>query len=160
MNHMQTFEGLLEKLAKSEVEFILVGGLAVDLCGFVRTTEDVDIIVRHSTDNIRRLLRCLASFGEGSARELSAADFVLEEGSIRIVEDFPVDVFTVMSGRKYEDLLSLSSVHTTEKSVRIRHLNAEGLILLKKDSLRPKDRLDVEELTRLKNHPGRDSSDR
>jgi hypothetical protein len=38
-----SFEKLLVHLAKGDVDFILVGGLAVTLQGYVRFTEDVDI---------------------------------------------------------------------------------------------------------------------
>ena len=34
------YERLLENLARAEVNFIVVGGVAVALNGFVRTTED------------------------------------------------------------------------------------------------------------------------
>jgi hypothetical protein len=35
-----TFAGLLENLARHQVKFVLVGGLAVALNGFMRTTRD------------------------------------------------------------------------------------------------------------------------
>ena len=63
------YEKLLESLARAKVKFILVGGVAVALNGFVRTTDDVDILIERSAENIHRLLATLASFGEGHARE-------------------------------------------------------------------------------------------
>ena len=69
------YEKLLENLARAEVNFILVGGVAVALNGFVRTTEDVDILIERSPENVGRLLDALSAFGEGHARELTAADF-------------------------------------------------------------------------------------
>ena len=50
---METFEKLLEGLSKNNVDYILVGGLAVDLCGFSRATMDVDIVVEGSSENIQ-----------------------------------------------------------------------------------------------------------
>ena len=143
-----TFEELLADLSQHGVKYLLVGGLAVALCGFVRTTLDVDILVQVDDDNIRRLLDRLEHFGEGSASVLTPDDFILEEGSIRIVEDFPVDVFTIMSGHTFEDLLPLSSIHQIDQ-VEIVYLNAEGLIKLKSDSLRPQDQLDVQALREI-----------
>ena len=142
---MDSFESVLVALSRSGVEYILVGGLAVALCGFVRATEDVDILVEASPENLSRLLGCLEAFGEGSARELDLDDFPLEEGCVRIVEDFPLDVFTLISGRTYADLLPMTAEHTLG-DVIIRHLNAEGLLLLKAPSLRPKDQLDADAL--------------
>lgn len=142
------FGKLLADLSRADVDFVVVGGLAVAFCGYVRATEDVDILVRATKSNIRRLLRVLESFGEGAASELSPDDFTIEEGAIRIVESFPVDVFTLMKGYLYEDM----KLFFSEREIggqTILYLNAEGLIELKKDSLRPKDQMDVQALREL-----------
>jgi hypothetical protein len=73
-------------LANARVEFVLVGGVAVTLHGYARLTEDVGILIARTPENVARLLGCLASYGEGFARELTPADFSDEEGAIRIVE--------------------------------------------------------------------------
>src|SRR6266850_1752876 len=99
------YEKLLESLARAEVKFIVVGGVAVALNGFVRTTDDVDILIEASADNVGRLLDVLEEFGEGYARELSPADFSDSEGAIRIIEDFPLYVFTIMRAKHYADLV-------------------------------------------------------
>jgi hypothetical protein len=147
---MQTFEELLEGLSKKNIDYILVGGLAVDICGFSRATMDVDIIVEVSKENIEKLLHCLKLFGEGSAGELNPEDFSLEEGCIRIVEAFPLDVFTLMRGHTYQNLLPHSDIFVTERGVNIRYLNVDGLIELKEGSIRSKDQLDVQELRKIK----------
>jgi hypothetical protein len=49
-------EKLLPKLARAEVKFIIVGGVAIALNSFVRTTEDVGILIEISADNVGRLL--------------------------------------------------------------------------------------------------------
>lgn len=150
---MNGFEKLLADLSAAEVDFILVGGVAVAFAGYARATEDVDILVEASSENVRRLLACLENFGEGHARELDADDFTLEEGAVRVVEGFPLDIFTQMSGHTYADLLSFTDERDLQDT-KIRHLNAEGLIRLKKDSLRPKDQLDVQALRDLRRSEG------
>ena len=70
-----TFEKLLGLLADGEVRFILVGGVAVTLHGYVRLTEDVDILIERTPENVVRLLNTLAEYGEGFAKELSPEDF-------------------------------------------------------------------------------------
>ncbi len=145
---MNTFVGLLAALVRSEVKFLLVGGLAVELAGFTRATMDMDILVEDSPSNLQRLLSVLANFGEGSARELEPHDFTPEEGCIRVVEDFPLDIFTRMGGRDYQDLLTFSCHHEFE-NIQLPYVGAEGLLLLKEGSNRPKDQLDVLELQKL-----------
>ena len=143
------YEKLLAKLARADVKFIIVGGVAVALNGFVRTTEDVDILVEASPENITRFLNELGNFGEGHARELSPTDFSDSEGAIRIIEGFPLDVFTIMRGRRYTDLVGATKT-TRIDDVDVRYLNAEALITLKSDSQREQDRIDVSALQSLK----------
>jgi predicted nucleotidyltransferase len=142
------YEKLLAKLARAEVKFIIVGGVAVALNGFVRTTEDVDILIEASADNVGRLLDELGDFGEGYARELSPADFSDSEGAIRIIEDFPLDVFTIMRAKRYADLVGATKT-TRIDDVDVRYLNTEALIALKSNSQRDQDRIDVSALRSL-----------
>lgn len=46
-----SFEKLLGVLAEAGVQFVLVGGLAVTLQGYVRFTEDVDLLIGSSREN-------------------------------------------------------------------------------------------------------------
>lgn len=142
------FEKLLVDLARADVRFLTVGGVACALCGFVRTTEDMDILVARDTSNLEKLLHVLGSFGEGHARELSVGDFTDDEGSIRVVEDFPLDIFVRMRGFTYDTLLPHRAWHEASGS-KIPYLNAQGLILLKQESEREKDRIDVSALRQL-----------
>ena len=48
---------LLRRFQEEGVQYILVGGQAVRLNGFLRTTEDVDILLPSSVDNGRRVIR-------------------------------------------------------------------------------------------------------
>ena len=158
---MLTFESALAALARSDTDFLVVGGLAVARAGFVRVTDDVDLLVEASPDNLRRLIDTLATFGSGAAAELDAADFPLEEGAVRVAENFDIDLFTVMSGHAYADLLPLAVAHDVG-GVAVRFLGAEGLLRLKGDSLRPKDQADAAALRAIlagrdPNHPPRPS---
>ncbi len=142
------FERLLVALARAQVDYAVVGGLAVILNGYPRVTVDVDILVDTAPTNLRRLLDCLAGWGEGWARELTPEDFAPQEGSIRVMEDFDLDIFTQMQGRKLLEfkprLRALDA-----GGVPIPYLAPEDLILLKQDSWREKDRLDVAALKRI-----------
>jgi hypothetical protein len=140
-----TFESLLVKLRRANVDFLVAGGVAVCLNGFVRTTQDLDLLVEASPANLERLLSCLAGFGEGFARELTAADFRLEEGAIRVIEEFTLDLFTLMRRHNYADFAS--SARSLEiEGVSIAYLSPEALIELKGPSSRHKDQLDVSAL--------------
>jgi hypothetical protein len=50
---------LLAALAEAHVEFVVVGGIAVGLQGYVRTTEDLDIVPNPDAANLDRLCELL-----------------------------------------------------------------------------------------------------
>ena len=136
------FEKLLAGLVRNGVDFAVVGGVAVSFNGFVRATDDMDIIAHNSPENIRKLLDCLKNWGEGWARELKVEDFTLEEGFIRVMEDFDLDIFVRMRGKTLDDFRpNLRNLETG--GVRIPYLAPADLIFLKQGSWREKDQLDV-----------------
>ncbi len=50
---------LLERFQREGVKYILVGGHAVRLNGFLRSTEDIDILLPPSIENGRRVIKAL-----------------------------------------------------------------------------------------------------
>jgi len=125
------------RLAEAEVAFVLVGGVAVTLHGYVRFTDDVDLLIERSPENIERLLASLAGYGEGFAAELVAADFDDAEGAIRIVEEIEsaqLDLFTRMSGLTHEDLLHDAETLVLPNGLKIRYASKAALIQLKERS--------------------------
>lgn len=146
-NYFQ-FEKLLAALARGGVDFAVVGGVAVSLNGFVRATDDLDVLVHVLPENVRKLLACLSQWGEGWARELTPEDFVSQEGCVRVMEEFELDIFTRMRGRSLEDFRPrLRNVVIEE--VEIPYLAAVDLIFLKEGSWREKDQIDVAALKRI-----------
>ena len=139
------FYQLLEKLRQNQVAFIVIGGVACALNGFVRTTEDVDILVEVSELNLKRLLTTLQSWGDGYAREFSPADFSLEPGCVRLVEDFPLDIFTLVSGKKYEEYLPRARLSPHG----FRYLGPADLMQTKQNTMREKDHIDLLALRRI-----------
>ncbi len=138
-----SYEELLERFVQENVEFALAGGLAVCLNGFVRTTDDVDVLINNSPENIGRLTKCLADFGEGCGKDLTSADLPDEPGAIRIQEDFSLDLFVRMNGKTLLDFSSLVGLYTMKSGTQIPYLRAEALIQTKTGSSREKDRVDI-----------------
>lgn len=65
--------GLLAALHDGQVRFVLIGGVAVGAHGYVRATEDVDIVPDPSPENVRRLGNALVDM-DATLRWLSAAN--------------------------------------------------------------------------------------
>jgi hypothetical protein len=146
---LNPFEELLVGLVDAQVDFITVGGLACAFSGYVRATEDVDILIKRTPENIRRLIKFLSSYGHGFGSELTEQDFADEEGAIRVNEFFSIDIFVVMAGKHYEELEKFKELYPLANH-EIPYLNAEGLVTLKRQSLRDKDKMDVIQLEMLK----------
>jgi hypothetical protein len=142
------FERLLADLARGGLDFAVVGGLAVILNGYPRLTLDADILVDAAPNNVRELLKYLADWGEGWARELTVEDFVPQEGSIRVSEDFDLDIFTQMRGKSLDDFRS-NLRYVELHGVRVPVLDPASLIQLKSGSWREKDQLDVIAMTEI-----------
>jgi hypothetical protein len=138
-----TYEELLDLLVRKHVRFVLAGGLAVCLNGFVRTTNDLDILIDPSPENVTRLASCLASFGQGFGGSLTPSEVTDEPGAIRIQENFDLDIFVRLNGKSLSNFASMIEFHTLPSGAKIPFLNAEGLIETKQGSGRDKDRADI-----------------
>jgi len=150
-----SFEKLLVLLAERGVRFVVVGGVAVTLQGYVRLTEDVNLLLDDQLGNLSLLLTTLSGFGEGFARELSIEDFDDSEGAIRIVEETEscqIDLFTRMSGRKFGDVI-VDADHFNLRGHSIPFASKVSLIGWKEKSARDKDQIDAMALRQLMQNP-------
>jgi len=148
------FEKLLVALAADRVDFAVVGGLAIIFNGYPRLTLDADILVHNAPANLGKLIACLTNWGEGWARELKPEDFIYDQGAIRVMEEFDLDIFTHMK-EKNLDHFRPRLRHLETSGMRIPYLSPEDLIFLKQDSWRDKDRLDVSAMREIIAREGR-----
>ncbi len=54
---------LLRSLADDQVKYVLVGGLAVQLHGFLRSTFDIDLVLAMNDENLSRFITVAKRFG-------------------------------------------------------------------------------------------------
>lgn len=57
------FAEFLRSLRSNGVEYLLVGGYAVGLYGYPRATADIDVWVRRTPENARRVVAAIRAFG-------------------------------------------------------------------------------------------------
>lgn len=139
--------GLLKSLHEQEVEYILIGGLAVLLHGVPRVTEDVDIFVKRDPRNIEKLKKALHGiFHDKSIDEITSHDLdnypVVRYGT---PENYYIDIMDRIGEAFTYDDLKYEIIESG--GVPIRVATIESLILLKKGTLREIDRADVILLT-------------
>jgi len=150
-----SFEKLLARLVEADIRFIVVGGLAVTLNGYVRLTEDVDFVIDTAEDNLLSLIRCLHEFGEGFGGQLTPEDFSLEPGAIRVIEateDCQMDIFTLIGGFVFGELID-GAEWASIGDTKFPYASKQQLIEIKSSSRREKDKIDISALKQLLEDP-------
>jgi len=59
----EDFRDFIDALNKQEVEYLLVGGYAVILHGYRRSTGDMDIWVNVTAENLKKIIKAYLAFG-------------------------------------------------------------------------------------------------
>ena len=139
---------VLKALEREAVEYVLVGGVAVGLHGFERATNDIDLFVRPSADNIDRLCRALKSvFDDESIDEITSEDLAGEYPTIRYgppEADYFIDILGRLGTAIVFDDLEWSTVDV--EGARVRLATPRTLFRMKRDTVRPIDKFDAEVL--------------
>ena len=143
------YTDMLKCLNKAGVDYIMVGGWAVNIYGYIRATVDLDIWILADIENARKVYAALVEFGAPVA-EMKPDDFA-EYGMIFQIGVAPcrIDIISKISGVSYLDAVQ-RAVPTTIDGVSVRIISLEDLIANKKASGRAKDIADVEVLEGLR----------
>lgn len=59
---MESLKNILQLLSNSDIEFVVIGGLAAVIYGSSQVTRDLDVCVAMNPDNIVRLRKVLAPY--------------------------------------------------------------------------------------------------
>ena len=136
---------MLRCLNKAGVDYILVGGWAVNMYGYIRATVDLDIWVLADADNAKKIYTAVAEFG-APVSQMKPEEFA-EYGMIFQIGVAPcrVDIISKISGVSYTDAVA-RAVPKTIDGIPVRVISLDDLIANKKASGRAKDLADVEVL--------------
>lgn len=148
------FDQLLRRLAEAGVEFVLVGGLAVNAWGVVRGTKDVDIVVAPDPENLKRVAEVAVEAhghvqkGESFlstpfsiANELASGERVAIETELGLL-----DVVQGLDGVPPYAELRASAVETEILGVKVDVCSIDALRQMKQAAGRPRDQVDIEDL--------------
>ena len=141
-------------LERHEVEYLTIGGVAVNAHGHLRNTRDVDILIEWSAENMARLaavLRDLDARLFGVDAELLDVDprdpgDLLDGGNFTLrTAAGGLDLFDpgeIPGGRPYEEMRP-RAVEATVDGVAVRAVGFDDLIRLKREAGRDRDLGDV-----------------
>lgn len=144
---------LLERLVQADISFILVGGLAVNAWGYLRGTQDVDVVPDPDPKNLAKLARLLQDLGgkvDVGGRLLDSASistflrtgdrtFVRTElGQVDILQGLP-------QVPRFEDLEKQAKQIDLD-GLAVQVCSLEHLLEMKRASGRPRDQDDIQAL--------------
>ena len=139
------------------VQFVLVGGFAVNYYGYVRTTQDIDLLILPTEENARRSMAALCDFGFGGAG--IPETLLANEGAAVHLGSEPnrIDILTSLVGMSTSDII-LGSHRVEVDGVEVPIIAFEHLVAVKQSSKRTRDRADAEELLKIAAQSSNDGS--
>ena len=131
---------LCSELNRLDAKYIVIGGMAVIQAGFVRATEDIDLLIEEGQQNQERVQQALRILPDQAVRDLRDGD--LEKYTVvRIADEVVVDLMRRACGVNYQD--ALSQIRKVEiQGVTIPFAGPELLWRMKQTG-REKGRLDL-----------------
>ena len=143
------YRDMVECLLKEGVDFMLVGGYAVALYGWPRTTFDIDFWIMANPENAKAVMRAIRAFG-APLMGLTEADFHRPGMVFQIgTEPQRIDIISAADGLDYADA-SRRAVRMNVDGLELKVISIDDLIVNKRASGRPKDIADALALEKLK----------
>ena len=141
----QDFSEFLKLLNAHHVEYLLIGGFAVAMHGYPRTTADMDVWVSRRRGNAERLVNCLREFGFDTP-DLTAELFDDPNRIIRMGEaPLRIEILMDIDGVEFDDCVSRAETQTLDGNT-IPVISLSDLKINKRASGRAKDLADLEHL--------------
>lgn len=148
-DQFRDFIAVLAALDKHNVDYVLIGGVAVVLHGMERLTRDVDIMVKMVPENVDKLRRALqAVFNDDSIEEITLGE----------LQKYPVIRYGTPNGFYIDVIARIGEVAAFEdlayevldyEGTKIKIATPETLYRLKKDTVRDRDKMDAAFLLEL-----------
>jgi predicted nucleotidyltransferase len=148
------FDQLLRRLAEADVEFVLIGGLAVNAWGVVRGTKDVDIVADSDPANLKALAEVAVAAGGHVQRgdallgtPFSIAAELAGDEQVAIETDLGrLDVVRGLEGVPSFEKLREGASETEVLGVKVAVCSLEDLRAMKRAAGRGQDLVDLENL--------------
>lgn len=156
------FQPVLQQLDKYDVQYSIVGGVAVNLHGILRFTADLDLVVELSIENLKKFLAAMKDAGYVPRLPVAPEDLLSEEKRREWMTEKNLKAFTFWNPKttlEHVDMLLSQSENSGiyQRSIRrqaggihISFASIDDLIKMKQIAGRDKDQLDIADLNKLK----------
>lgn len=150
-------QAILQELVEGDVEFLLIGGVAVGYHGHVRATKDVDVVPAPDRENLERLAAVLqrlgaqvegaGEFDEGELPDpLDPAALELGGNWVLVTKLGRLDVMQWIGEWELWTKLLPAAIEERIDGLPIKIVGYEDLVELKKLAGRPEDLADLQHL--------------
>ena len=151
------FKTLLAALAASNVEFVIIGGLAATLHGSARVTYDLDIVYNRTSENLFKIVTALSPYQPYLRGAPEGLPFKFDVETLKRGLNFtfttsvgPIDLLGELSGiGSYEAVHARANTATMFDGTYL-FIDLEGLITSKRAAGRPKDLETIAELETIR----------
>lgn len=130
---------LCRRLNDAGANYMIIGGMAMVQQGFVRATEDIDLLVDAVQDNQERVTKALMGLPDGAVKEMKPGDldtYIV----VRVADEIVVDLMKSAGGIEFKEA-SKCIEWVTIKGVKIPFASL-ALLWRMKQTVREKDSLD------------------
>ena len=144
----QDFKEFLKLLNENKVKYCIVGAYAVGLYAEPRYTKDIDILIKPTRENGKKIVKALKDFGFESL-ELTEDDFIEKNKFIQL--GYPpvrIDIITSIKGCTFEEIWQNKKIDYYD-DIKVFVIGLDELIKAKKAANRPNDKADVAALLKF-----------
>lgn len=135
----------------NKVNYLTIGGFAVNIYGYSRNTGDIDIFIEDSIENRENLRIALKQLGIGDFKNINTMQFIPGWTDITLNFNLRLDIMTSVKGIEnlsFKELLEKAYIAEIN-SIPVYFIDYDNLIIAKRAANRPKDILDIEELEKI-----------
>lgn len=138
---------VLAALVREQVEFVVIGSIAMAAQGLPRATQDLDLFVAPETSNLQALKRALrALFDDPSIEEIDPAELAGDYPAVQYIPPhgrYWIDLLTRLGEAFTWDDLAEESEEVRLGGLLVRVASPKMLYRMKRDTVRPQDRADA-----------------
>lgn len=150
MMDLDATKKVLSALERHQVRYVVIGGIAMNLHGLARFTEDLDIFIQPSAENIELLRTALKDvYSDPHISEITAEDLLGEYPAVQYVPPdgpFHIDILTRIGELFSFDDLEAEKVRFEDILVNVA--TPSTLYKMKRDTVRLRDKSDAYALKR------------
>ncbi len=127
-----------KRLNEEKVKYVLIGGFAVNYYGFPRSTEDIDLLVDSSKENILKIKNALSFLPDNAVKEVNPDDIEKYE-VVRIADEIIIDLLKKACDVTY-DKATIEYFEFKGVSIPVADIST---IIGTKQGIRPRDKEDL-----------------